>query len=84
MDTVTHDLHIQAGTIAGREATCGTKVDYQSEETAAKAALTMNAKPRTRSVLEPYPCAFCHGWHIGRAMSVEDMRAFILRQSSNE
>jgi len=66
MEEVTYRLHLWAGIIAGRENTCDGKVDYKSEETATKAADEMNAKPSTRHELEPYPCAFCKGWHIGR------------------
>lgn len=75
MDPHVHDLHIRAGTRAGRERTCGKKVDYRSEESAEKAAARMNAKPTTRNTLEPYPCAFCHGWHVGRAMSLEELES---------
>lgn len=73
MDPEIHDLHIRAGRAVGRERTCGQKVAYGSEETASKAAASMNRKPKTRNVLEPYPCAFCGKWHIGRAMSREEL-----------
>ncbi len=77
MDPRVHDLHIRAGTLAGQEHTCGRKIDYRSEESAARGAAKMNAKPTTRNVLEPYPCAFCQGWHVGRTMSVEEMESFL-------
>lgn len=66
MDLTTYDSHIQAGLLAGEEATCGTKIDYKTEISANKAADKMNSKPTTRNKLEGYPCAFCDGWHIGR------------------
>lgn len=54
---------------SGREVSCGGKVNYKSEETATRSAQEMNAKPTTRNVLEPYPCEFCGGWHIGRILA---------------
>ena len=70
-----HALHIAAGLCAGRDRTCGTKIGYSSEESAATAAAAMNEKPSTRNVLEAYPCAFCERWHVGRKMSDEELRA---------
>lgn len=69
-----HAMHIAAGRLAGKESTCGKKIAYGSEESARKAAASMNAKPSTRSVLEEYPCAFCDRWHVGRKMSIEELR----------
>ena len=76
MDEKTRQLHLEAGRQSGRDATCGTKVDYRSEESAVRAAEAMNAKSETRKVLEAYPCYFCLGWHIGRAMSEEELAEF--------
>lgn len=70
MEEVTYRLHLWAGIIAGIENTHDGKVDYGSEETATEAADSMNAKPTTRHFLEPYPCVFCKGWHIGRVYEV--------------
>lgn len=71
-------LHIAAGLGAGRERTCGTKIRYPAEESAVKAATSMNKKPTTRNVLEAYPCAFCREWHVGRhvgrQMSEDELR----------
>lgn len=67
------DAHIKAGLAAGQERTCGKKINYGSEETAAKASNSMNKSGKARHELEPYPCAFCKGWHIGRKMSVEEL-----------
>lgn len=74
MDEETRQLHLSAGKQYGREATCGTKVDYRSEESAVRAAEAMNAKSTTRKPLEAYPCYWCEGWHIGRAMTEEETR----------
>lgn len=68
------DLHILAGKAAGIERTCGKKIGYSTEESAAKAAESMNKKPTTRNRLEPYPCAFCSKWHIGREMSLDELK----------
>jgi hypothetical protein len=67
MDQATHDMHIRAGTAYGKAATCGQKVDYRTEESADRSAAVMMRKGS--KALEAYPCAFCQGWHIGRAMT---------------
>ena len=69
------ELHLAAGRKAGRERTCGTKVAYPTEDSAARAADSMNTKPKTRKPLEAYPCAFCAQWHIGRRMSLDELRS---------
>lgn len=72
-----HAMHIAAGRLAGQESACGKKVAYGSEISATIAADAMNEKPTTRNVLEAYPCAFCEKWHVGRKMSVEELRRAI-------
>lgn len=67
-------MHFQAGLAYGREATCGKKIDYRSEETAAKAAEHMMAKGSKE--LEAYPCAWCDGWHIGRSMTSKERQQY--------
>jgi len=69
------ELHLRAGRRAGVERTCGKKVAYPAEDSATRAAVAMNAKPTTRKPLEAYPCAFCEQWHIGRAMSLDELRS---------
>jgi hypothetical protein len=71
-----HDLHILAGRAAGVDRTCGKKIAYLSEPSATEAAAAMNARPTTRKRLEPYPCAFCGNWHIGREMSLDELRQY--------
>ena len=73
MDTKLFLLHLEAGKAMGEERTCGTKVNYKSEESAGRAATSMNAKPTTLKPLEHYPCWFCGGWHLGRRMSPEEL-----------
>lgn len=73
MDPYIHSLHIKAGTLAGVERTCGVKQRYPTEESASRASTAMNKKPTTRKELEPYPCAFCGLWHVGRKMSMAEL-----------
>ncbi len=73
MDDAIQFLHLVAGKRCGREATCGTKIDYKSEASGQRAAEAMMAKGSKE--LEPYPCAFCDGWHIGRKMTEEELLA---------
>ncbi len=78
-------LHIQAGKAIGKDETCDRKIDYKTEASAIlqgrgyanEAADRMNSKPNTRNTLEAYPCAFCQGWHIGRAMTREELESYI-------
>lgn len=70
MDPALYEMHLLAGKAAGVEKTCGKKIQYPSEESAARAAASMNAKPTTKRTLEEYPCAFCSKWHIGGKMTL--------------
>jgi hypothetical protein len=74
MNEKTKQMHLAAGRAYGEEATCGRKIDYKSEESADKAAAAMSAKGD--KVLEAYPCCWCKGWHIGRAMTWEERVQF--------
>lgn len=72
-------MHIRAGRAYGRDATCGSearpKVRYGSEEAADKAAAKMSVV--YGKFMEGYPCAWCQDWHIGRAMTPEEVRMFL-------
>jgi hypothetical protein len=72
-----YNLHLNAGKAIGKDKTCDRKIDYKAEEKAIEAADRMNSKPNTRNILEAYPCAFCQGWHIGRAMTREELESHI-------
>ena len=80
-----YNLHLNAGKAIGKDKTCGRKIDYQTEEKASEAANSakrtlrerMNSKPNTRNILEAYPCDFCQGWHIGRAMTRAELESYI-------
>lgn len=69
-------MHLVAGEAAGEEATCGKKQKHENEEKATKAANSLNNSGKARHEVEPYPCYFCHGWHIGRKMSEEELRGY--------
>ena len=74
------DRHSRLGRVlrkAGEERTCGKKVRYPAEESAQRAAIEMNKKPTTKKPLEAYPCPFCDNWHIGRAMSLDELRKYV-------
>jgi hypothetical protein len=73
MNEETRAMHLAAGKAYGRGATCGVKVDYTNETSADKAAAAMTAKNAGTKVLEAYPCYWCCGWHIGRAMTEPEM-----------
>lgn len=85
MDDLTRRIHLLAGEEYGRKATCrnGLKINYQSEDTANKAALRMTAK--TDRNMEGYPCFWCSGWHVGRTLSQEEIdrfKAMVLAQDA--
>jgi len=67
-------LHMAAGMRCGKEKTCSKKIRYNTEATATNVAVIMNEKVTTKNVLEPYPCPFCDGWHVGRKMSKEELQ----------
>lgn len=75
MDHVEYQMHLDLGRAYGQEATCGTKIDYRSEFSADRAATSMNKK--ADKPLEAYPCAWCDGWHIGRALSEEEKQQYL-------
>ncbi len=72
------EIHLRAGRTYGRDATCGPvekpKVNYHNEASAVKAARIMTEKHAKD--MEAYPCAWCDGWHIGRAMTQEEWAEF--------
>ncbi len=56
--------HYIVSALSGKDNACGNKIDYKSETTANKSALSINRK-RNNNSLEAYPCYWCEGWHIG-------------------
>lgn len=76
MEEEIKQLHLRVGAMMNPARACGKKVDYRSEETATKAAEAMNSRETRTHELEPYPCAHCGGWHIGRKMPIEELRSY--------
>jgi len=70
-------LHYDAALKAGKEASCGKKHRYGTYETALVGSLRLNSSPNARHQVEPYPCPFCGGWHIGNVMTEEDLRRYL-------
>jgi hypothetical protein len=62
--------HLAVGSLMNRDFSCGKKIDYKSYGSAERAAKAMNEKKDRVDYheLEPYPCAHCGGWHVGRLM----------------
>ena len=75
MDAKLRELHRKAGIACGKFNTCGTKKGYSTEEIALKFATSHNKWEKRKHDVEPYPCAFCGLWHIGRIMSEEELLA---------
>lgn len=70
-------MHLRAGYAYGQASTCGAKIDFKSEETATSAATAVSA--RREWTVEAYPCPFCQGWHIGRALTPEEITKFEIK-----
>jgi hypothetical protein len=66
-------IHLTVGERCGRDRTCGHKIDHGSEENAIKVATKMNIRLNKRHDVEPYPCYFCKGWHVGRKMGIDEL-----------
>jgi len=82
MDELLHRLHLEAGRSCGRDSTCGKMRPYSSEAEALRAADAHNRWTERRHDVEPYPCAFCEQWHIGRVMSASELEELITRSAS--
>lgn len=74
MEQELHDLHIHAGRVCGQEKTCGKKVRYPDEATAAHVCEKFAKSGKMKHALEPYPCDFCGQWHLGRVMTIDELR----------
>lgn len=79
MNEATRELHLHIGRVYGRVSTCGPpekpKIDYRRFDRARETALTLSTK--FGKPMEPYPCYWCHGWHIGRALTMEEIDRFL-------
>jgi hypothetical protein len=75
MDQRLYELHWRAGLVSGREKTCGKKTTYESEDLATQAAAAHNRWSKRRHDVEPYPCAYCRKWHVGKIMPLALLEA---------
>jgi hypothetical protein len=69
-------MHCLAGLVRGRADTCTGKVDHLSglaAEDYVRHAPVLPVEPYLRA--EPYPCVWCNGWHVDRALEAGE-RAF--------
>lgn len=66
------DEQVQAQLDAYEARACGTKRPYG--EGAARGLAARIREDEDPHVV-PYPCPFCHSWHIGHALGVESMLA---------
>ena len=63
-------IHYRISRVTGKNKACDGKIRYQSEAIAVKAANNWNYDDNECDhACEPYPCYWCHGWHIGRRMN---------------
>jgi len=73
-------MHLRAGEAYGREATCGPavkpKVKHINEDVATRAAASLNRQTAKTHDVEPYPCFWCGSWHVGRAMTLEEVERY--------
>lgn len=66
--------HLIAARCFGKESSCGTKIRHRSFSAAQVAAQSATIKYGTAKA--PYPCPFCDGWHVGRAMSQKELSKY--------
>lgn len=74
MDTETYQMHLVAGRTYGPDSSCTGKIDYGSENAAVSVAEKVSVK-YCRD-LEAYPCTWCGGWHVGRALTDVEIQRF--------
>lgn len=75
METETYQMHLVAGRTYGPDSSCTGKIDYGTERTAEAVAERMSI--RNCRHLEAYPCTWCGGWHIGRALTDDEVARFL-------
>jgi len=71
MDSYLYRLHLEAGRRSGEAVTCGRKQRFLTEDAARFAAIVHNRWEKPRHDVEPYPCAFCDEWHLGKIMPID-------------
>jgi Fe-S-cluster containining protein len=58
----------------GKENSCSGKIRYTHFARAMEATEEVKRRGDNK---EPYPCPWCHGWHIGRRMSPQELQRFM-------
>lgn len=88
MDRKEIKMHLAAGTVAGKDSTCGTKLQHDTLEGAQSHADALNRRPEVvsgeRHRVEPYPCVWCspsaymdkYYYHVGREMTEEERKQY--------
>ena len=88
MDKKEIAMHLRAGNAAGKERTCGLKVQHDTLEGAQGHADALNRRAEVvageRDRTEPYPCPWCSPsvfmahfyWHVGREMTAEEREQY--------
>jgi len=88
VDRHERDMHLRAGTAAGKERTCGTKFQHDTLDGAQRHAEALNRRPEVatgeRHRVEPYPCPWCspspfmnyYYYHVGREMTQEEREKY--------
>lgn len=56
-------LNLEKAFASKEETCCKNKIKYKNGGIAEKVALDMSKK--YKSNIEPYPCPYCHRWHVG-------------------
>jgi hypothetical protein len=69
MNPVVRKAHLEAATRSGEARSCGTKIRYGTIAEATTAAYRVTEMNAGSKELEPYPCPWCNGYHVGRAYS---------------
>jgi len=77
MDAYLYNLHLEAGRKSGPQQTCGRKQRYETEEAARAGADAHNRWDKRHHDVEPYPCAFCGKWHIGKVMPIDVLEKIV-------
>lgn len=72
------NLHYDAALKAGKEASCGKKQNHRTYEQALLASYRLNSSKNARHQVEPYPCPFCGGWHVGNTMTEDDLKKYLM------
>lgn len=68
--------HAKAARLCGKLKSCGSKFKHESFAKALRQSQYLNNSSNKKHDCEPYFCAFCLGWHIGRIFSEKELLLF--------